>query len=505
VGGLTRDDFQIEDGGKKRELTAFSVETTQVRATAPASSGGGDHAAPAAVTATATAAAGAPPRFLALVFDDVSMGPGDLIPTRKAAKSFLAQSLTAGDVASIFFISRGQVLPFTADAVKLDEALDKLSVAQGGAHLPVCPILSAYEAYLIANRTDATLLPAKAGEAVRCGLCPVPGTVCSSRVEGLAISTWNQVRFASSNNLSTIRTIVDYLAKLPGKRVLVMASSGFVSETLEAEREDIINRALHGNVVINTLDAKGLSTMGGDASEARSGRSVLARARQGNRPAAGEAAAILDVLAASTGGQFVHDKNDLETGFRDLGLAPEVSYSMAFTPPAPDGKYHSLKVRLKESRHYTVQARQGYFASVAPPAKPAAERKIDKEVMGNTTREEVPVRISSLPGTTTSGVPSVRLVLHLDVPHMPFVIKGGVRRRKLTMVAALFDSNGNFVTGRQCEMDLHLKENTFKELSDGMDAAVTLNAPAGKYRLRGVVEDAEDGKITASSLPVEIP
>ena len=28
VGGLTRDDFEIEDGGKKREITAFSTETS---------------------------------------------------------------------------------------------------------------------------------------------------------------------------------------------------------------------------------------------------------------------------------------------------------------------------------------------------------------------------------------------------------------------------------------------------------------------------------------------
>jgi hypothetical protein len=41
-------------------------------------------------------------------------------------------------------------------------------------------------------------------------------------------------------------------------------------------------------------------------------------------------------------------------------------------------------------------------------------------------------------------------------------------------------------------------------MAGGMDATVTLSAPAAKYRLRGVVQDASDGKITSSSLLAEI-
>jgi hypothetical protein len=61
------------------------------------------------------------------------MGPGDLIPARKG----------------IFFISRGQILPFTGDAAKLKDALDKLTIA---------------------NR-DLTLLSVQAAEAMQCGFC----------------------------------------------------------------------------------------------------------------------------------------------------------------------------------------------------------------------------------------------------------------------------------------------------------------------------------------------
>src|ERR1039457_2729095 len=82
AGGLTRDDFEIEDGGKKREITAFSTETSSPPAAA--SSPRTTPAAPPAVDTPSSSAV--PRRFLALLFDDLSMGQGDLVSTRKAPR-----------------------------------------------------------------------------------------------------------------------------------------------------------------------------------------------------------------------------------------------------------------------------------------------------------------------------------------------------------------------------------------------------------------------------------
>ena len=501
AGGLTRDDFEIEDGGKKREITAFSTETSSPPAAA--SSARATPAAPPAVDTPGSSAA--PRRFLALLFDDLSMGQGDLVSTRKAAKRLLTEGLSDGDMVGIFFMSKGQILPFTDDVMKLNESLDKLTIATRSPALPSCPNLTEYDAYVIANRKDPLLVPVKVAEAVQCGLCPAEGTSCTSRVEYMATGVWNQIRFTSLNTLVSIRRIVDFMATLPGRRVVLMASSGFLSGTLEPEREEIINRALHGGVVINSLDAKGLYTLDSGVSETNmNGRSVVARLNQGTSPQ-WESAAAMSILSASTGGLFFHNNNDLELGLKELGLVPEFSYSLAFVlPAAPDGKYHKLRVRLKHDSHYSLQARPGYFAAVIPAAPPAGERRIDQEAMSAGTLDEVPVSISAVAGNMPSGEPALMMVLHLDVAHLPFVKQAGRRTQKLTVVAALFDRAGNFVTGKECVMDFGLKENTFKLLAGGMDAAVTLTAPAGKYRLRGVVQDASDGKITASSLSAEI-
>jgi VWFA-related protein len=500
VGGLTREDFVVEEGGKPREITAFTAETaTQPSAAlAPTSR----PSAPA-LTPAAPSASTPPTRFLGLLFDDVSMGPGDLIPARKAAKEFLTRGVSPGDLVAIFLITKGQILPFTSDTVKLNDALDRLSVATRNAALPTCPNLTAYDSYLIANNRDPTLLPVKVAEAMQCGLCQRSyqrnDRTCPQTVAALASRTWEEVKHNSVTSLNSIGSVVDYMASLAGKRVLVMVSSGFLSGALEYEREDIVNRALRGDVVINSLDAKGLYTRDMDMPVGGMPvRSRIARQSQGVRPQA-ESNDTMAILSASTGGLFFHDNNDLDLGLRELGLLPEYSYSLAFVPPgASDGKYHTLKVRLKQSRGYEVQARPGYVATAVKPADPPPEvRRIDQEMLSAGSLDEVPVTFSTEPATTPPGKPGVHVVLHLDIGHLQLVNGSGVHTDQLTIIAALFDAAGSFVTGKECEIDFNMKD-------PGTTAGLTLNAPPGKYRLRGVVREANQGKFTASSQPVEV-
>jgi VWFA-related protein len=487
VGGLTRDDFTIQEGGKPREITAFTAET--------------------AASPTAAPAASTPPaRYLGLLFDDLSMGPGDLMPARTAARKFLSQGVSPGDLVAIFFLSKGQVVPFTSDMAKLNEALDRLSVSTRNPALPTCPNLTAYEAYVIVNNRDPSLLPLKVIEAMQCGLCQRRDQrndrTCPQTVHSLASSTWESVKNNAVMSLASIRSIVDYMATLPGKRVLVMASSGFLSGTLEFEREDIVNHALRGSVVINSLDAKGLYTQ--DMGISRGGmpvRSMIARQSQGTRSQF-ESNDTMALLAASTGGLFFHDNNDLDLGFRELGLLPEHSYSLAFVPKGePDSRYHSLKVLLKDSRGYAVQARPGYFAAAKAAEPLPAERRIDQAMLSAETLDEVPLTFSTEPAAASPGV---HVVLHLDIARLQLAHSSGVHTGQLTVIAALFDAAGNFVTGKECEIDFKLKDHTFGKLSAGTTAGLTLRAPPGKYQLRCVAREGGEGKLTASSQPVVI-
>jgi hypothetical protein len=79
------------------------------------------------------------------------------------------------------------------------------------------------------------------------------------------------------------------------------------------------------------------------------------------------------------------------------------------------------------------------------------------------------------------------------------------RVEDLTIVAALFDAQGNFVVGKEGAIAFSLKPATFADLSkEGVNCMLTLLAPPGTYRLRTVVTDAASGKMVASNESVEL-
>jgi hypothetical protein len=213
-------------------------------------------------------------------------------------------------------------------------------------------------------------------------------------------------------------------------------------------------------------------------------------------------------LADSTGGLFFHNNNDLDLGFNELGMQPEVSYLLGVAPEALDARYHRLKVSLTAARHATVQARKGYLAAPDKPEehKPAAERRIDKEVFTTSLLDEAPVTVEVSPEKSSEGHPMALLTFHVNIGKVQFHDQDGARAQRFHMIAALLDAQGAFVTGTEAALEFALKEATYERVAQaGFNAKITLEAPAGSYRLRTVVvEGDENGRTSTATQPAEI-
>jgi VWFA-related protein len=509
VSGLTKADFQIHDNGKPREVTAFSVHNF-----VPAA------AAPAAIPAGAPAAAPEKPRFVGLVFDDLGMPAGDLSHARTAAKRFLKSGMAANDRVGVLTISSGLVLSFTADQAAIEQAIDKVVLRERKNESAGCPRLLPYDAYVIANHLDSAALDAKVDELLVCepSICvrrassrnsSGPPPACQQAVQlvqSTANQLWEQVRLQSRTVILTLENFVDAMAQLDGQRAILLASSGFLSGTLEFDEDEVVGRALRSDVVINSLDAKGLYTVDGpEPGQGATVRSRIYAQGLGSRPKESSNDAMAN-LADATGGLFFHNSNDLETGFRELGMQPETSYLLGYAPDPPDGKYHHLKVSLTSGHRETVQARKGYMAVAAPPGKPApALRRIDREVLGASQLDEAPVKLVARPDKLENGNPVARLSFQWDVTRLAFKLQDGARSQQLHMVAALLDGKGSFVTGKEGVAEMALSEASFALLAPGgLNFLLHLEAPAGVYKLRLVAADEGDAHVSASTQAVEL-
>lgn len=500
VAGLTRGDFELFDAGKKQEISAFSVETlARAGARAETNPSGSSSSAHAEEPRR---------RSIAVVFDDLNTDPASLRYGKNAAEKFVNEALAPGDLVGILTTAQSQSVEFTADVAKLHQEIEAVTLhTRYSDNLHDCPVIRAYESYLIVNHLDPDLLQAKAAEAARC--YHIASRDSAVRLaEARADAVWNQVRANTANTLRSVSAIVAAVGKMPGQRLVLLASSGFVSGGAEQELEALSNAALRSGVIISGMELRGLYPVmpGGDAStppKARNLRPAEIAVQTRTEEAKDDG---LAQLASATGGRFFHNNNDLGLGFRILAAAPEVLYLLAFTPgeAALDGKYHPLKVRLTGGHHGSVEARMGYHA-IAKARADAPQTTRDDILLGTDSPSDVAAQITAEPGTSDSGARIVTQA-RIDVSRLNFETRNGRRTQKLTMIAALLDGSGNFVVGRQAVADLALKDHSFEALSAaGLTISLSLHAPAGSYTLRVLVQEALTGKVTAVGNPIHLP
>ncbi len=504
VAGLTKDDFRVLDDGKERLIDHFVVQNTLPdalndlkSAVAPALKPG----SPAATPAPAE-------RYLALFFDDMNGTDAELANGLKqaqaAAKKFVKDALKGDVRIGIFTESGMQTVEFTTDEAKLEEAISALKAhtkmrEEGLTH---CPRITPYLAYRIAAEKDQGSVWAVMFDAGQKG-CPTPPAVIMAQAE----ETWRQVQALSTDTLNAIGRIVVHLGTMPGRREVLLASSGFLAMAQPELKDKIINRALQAGVVINALDAKGIYNeaqpgvrpQDGGFTETLSGSTAAAnqwiKFETTEMPLRMEALSEpLGTLAEGTGGVFYHNNNDLAAGFRKLGNPPEVTYRLGFRPEgAAEGGYHKLKVVAKK---YEVQARPGYFV----PRADTLQSVIDREILAEDTVADFPVGIQLRQDQGTLSV-----MVSIDISKLRFSKEGDRQVQKVAFTAALFDAQGKMAAAKEGAMDLSLTEATYKRLaSTGVNVEIALQVPAGKYKLRQVTEEALDGKIACSSRAIEV-
>jgi hypothetical protein len=78
------------------------------------------------------------------------------------------------------------------------------------------------------------------------------------QARGAAAQIWGLADVQSQWTLEAIQLMVRRLAAMPGQRILVLVSPGFLSMTRNKDVDALVNRAVQQNIVINAIDAAGL-------------------------------------------------------------------------------------------------------------------------------------------------------------------------------------------------------------------------------------------------------
>jgi len=305
-----------------------------------------------------------------------------------------------------------------------------------------------------------------------------------------------------------LEDIVRRLSQMPGERLMVLLSPGFLHVDQPSDEWQIIDFANRANVVVNTLDVRGLDVpdSGDDTKSSTDLMETRDQRVQERLNAQLEQTSVLAGLAYGTGGKFFHNSNDLLGG---LGLAapPQVRYVLGFAPQSlkQDGRYHILKVRLTGGNKYSIQARRGYYAPQKLNAKEEEERQVEDDLH---SRAEVGNLFLDLQAHSSSGgTERTQIVVTSKVAINNIRFKGvdGKRADVLRMITAIFDENGNVVTAGEKHLTMELNEEQYHQL---MQVGLTINSSfdlkQGRYLVRQLIKDTASDETSTRNQTLDI-
>ena len=543
---LTREDFEVLEDGKPQRVTNFE----------PARARGLPTSAPALPeTAAPVAPADRPTgRQIAIVVDDLHLARDTAEPAKQALLRFVAEQVAPeDDLALVRTSAPDELLALTRDRAVARDAISRVSsrgsamAAARGAQMTPAQAELILRGDQTALRLAARSLMDEPGSTLttgspratvesRDGATPAgldPGEKAAAREsqrEATAVLT-DALRF-SEMTLRTLDGVLRGLAPLPGRKLSLLVSDGFlVGQGTSEERTGLLRQvtdaATRSGAVVYALDARGLAPVGADASVSGPAMDPGLRERVANLEKE-ESRETLQRLARDTGGLLVRDTNDLGAGLGRMLADSESFYLIAYEPANAkrDGRFRRIELRLPRHPDFAVRTRAGYLApdDRRQSAKAAARATVafPSLIASPAALGEAAVRAALGAPVPPNGVP-VRLTAdYLDLPPegpqaivQAHVATAGLRwqrigdRRKtdVDVLGGVYDADGNPVGmpfGRSFALDLGPAEYD-RAIEEGLRYAHRLPLGPGRYEVRIVAREPSLAPSGGASQWLEVP
>jgi len=126
------------------------------------------------------------------------------------------------------------------------------------------PNIDYYQADLILNKGDSAALAAAISDAMICAGLPdgaAHEAVAAQSAQQAAHRAVDMGERDFRSNLKSLRLVISTMGDLPGQRILIFVSPGFLTFSEEAMelKSQLLEIASQANVTINAIDVRGLS------------------------------------------------------------------------------------------------------------------------------------------------------------------------------------------------------------------------------------------------------
>ncbi|HKP84903.1 MAG TPA: VWA domain-containing protein [Blastocatellia bacterium] len=516
VAGLKREDFELQDNDKPQVISFFSYEESKLR--------------PVEADADATRelprviTPGELKRVIAFVVDTLHMSSESLYRTRKMLRDFIDTKMEPGDLVLIYSTGGGSGLyqQFTADQRALRQAVN---------HLRQAFILDSDGPSRRGSTTDQaalSLLPKLSQYDPGGG-----GAAQSNR----GINTGDAIEDGDvRSTLSAIDGTIKAMSKFPGRKIGVFISEGmrtFRTNTT-TELTETTYRAARANVVFYSIDPAGLEPQSFASSDGQGLKTqkepdatsptgfreeTLIDRTQNNslgdkRDNYFESQEALQRLANETGGKFYNNSNDIKRGLTGLLEENSAYYLLGFQPEGAkwDGKFHKLKVTVRDRPDLTVSTRKGYIAKIEkekPATREIADPKAAEFVEAFTSplvRRDIDLQLTPFYMDDAKREPFLTSLLHINTSRVGFKQVDGLYKARLTVTGVLVSANGKIADSFSNTYDLNYSPKDYEGIRrDGLRVTRGTGVKPGVYQMRVLVREADTGLIGTAISFVEVP
>ncbi|HEX6623231.1 MAG TPA: VWA domain-containing protein [Pyrinomonadaceae bacterium] len=513
---LGAEDFEILIDGKRQEITNFSYVSNEAGAGVPT---------PTPKKNPDKNAPPAPPvrlrpekvrRTIALVVDDLGTSFESTYYVREALKKFVDQQMQPDDLVAIIRTSAGvgALQQFTSDKRMLHAAIERVRWNPSGrAGIGAfAPMAADPLARVRADGDEGTARTAGGRDTENLGA----GDVDEFREEIFSVGT-----------LGALNYVVRGLNDLPGRKSVIMFSDGFrihrrddssfnqrVVESLR-RLTDLANRA---SVVIYTIDARGLQTLGLTAADNTAGMTgaEIEQNLMERRNALFDTQDGLNYLAQQTGGFFIKNSNDLAGGVRKVIEDQRGYYLIGFRPgdevfDATRIRFNKIKVNLLRPGLKT-RTRGGFYGFTEETARPV-RRTREEQIMAALTSPfgsgEIPLRVTSIYSNEgEKNADFLNSLCHIDASKLKFEPEADGWHKAVFDVAAItFGADGRVVDEISRIETVRARHEALESVLRGgliFSMRVPVKKP-GAYQLRVAVRDEASERVGSASQFVEVP
>jgi hypothetical protein len=354
--------------------------------------------------------------------------------------------------------------------------------------------------------------------------------MAAAEAEAMARSIVSQTVHRSRATLGTLEDVIRSLAPLEGRKVVVLASDGFLvglgtRSTHAFDLRNVVDAATRSGVVIYGLDTRGLVGMTGLDASSRYTPVMNAPGVRESLERQSEMAMrdAMHTLAEDTGGFLVASTNDLASGLRRIVADNETYYLLAYEPSntARNGKFRKIEVRLPGRRGLRVRTRKGYFAPDDRKAPSVAALKAEAAASASARREsdlhrglsslfplrDVPIAMSAdfvrLPPQGSQVVVSAVV----DLTRVTFQTVGDRQQAVLEVAGVVHDEKGSVAANLQADkVSISLTpERQRQVVEQGYRYRKTAPLRPGLYQVRLAAREESTGRLGSASEWVEVP